>query len=81
MENIKTKKNNKTISLSNVHFEILINIPKSYKGESGYHEDYIMYNDILDHSPNPDSLIKSIRKLITSWVEEDSEVKVIQDCF
>ncbi len=77
---MNNKKTNRTINLEEIDFEIHLCIPKSYKGESGYHEDYILYNEILEHSPKPDALIKSIRKLITNWVEAGSDVKVFDDC-
>jgi len=39
-----------------------------------------MYNEILEHSPKPVALIKSIRKLITNWIEAIEDVEVVDDC-
>ena len=74
------KKNDKTINLEEIDFEIHLCIPKAYRGESGYYDDYIMYNEILEHSPKPVSLIKDIRKLITNWIKAIEDVEVVDDC-
>ena len=78
---MNNKKNDKTINLEEIDFEIHLCIPKAYRGESGYHDDYLSYNTIVDYSPKSDTLIKDIRKLITNWIEENSDVKVVDDCY